>query len=461
MRHHRQNLIPGWRQDKLTRAAIGVAGSGPYPASFFLASAAALGLRRFIVICPELDETFVSLARALDPGIDLVHIPGWVTHPATAALLDPCSILVDFSQLGLTNKILFNAASQSTTPLVTVRYLTTADRAGFRFFSYAPGRETDAIPTMIAPSSLTAVPWEDPATAMAAAGLALEEVKRILFDEPQTRNPLVYVRIRPSASLENLSVAIIGAGALANFAAPTLVLLGCRHIALFDPDRVDVTNLNRQIFFAQAVGAMKASALAHRLNTLFGADASGIPHAFDEKTGLSLFDAVLDCVDNFETRLILSRRAQDEGKILISGGTGPDRGQLVAYHPRLSRETPGQILNLEQLVRQRFPSRTGQETSPRPRPVQSESLEKLYSKEEDGSFEPSSSQPLTSSEAQSASCRLQADPSVVMSNQIIGALMADMLHRILSGEPPGVLFYESSETEGLRLTSSWDTDFQK
>ncbi len=429
MRHHRQNLIPGWCQEKLSGAMIGITGSGPYPASFFLASAVALGLRRFIVICPNLDETFMSLARALDPNIQLAYLQGWVTHSATASLLDRCSVLVDFSQLGLSNKLLFNTARKTATPLITVRCVTETAQAGFRFFSYTPGKDTAAIHSMIAPRSLSAAPWNDPATAMAAAGLALEEVKRILFERPQTRTLVTYVRPHPAQSFKNLSVAIVGAGALGNFAAPTLVLLGCRRITVFDPDRVDVTNLNRQIFFAQDVGAMKALALAYRLNMFFGTEIHGVPQAFDEQTDLSPFDVVLDCVDNFETRLVLSRRAQKEGKILVSGGTGPDRGQVVCYHPECSRETPARILNLERLVRQRSLAPAHRHPEPVPGP-----------------------------ETLTASCRLQADPSVVMSNQIIGAFMADLLHRMLSGEPPGMLFYESSETEGLRLTTFWKTD---
>lgn len=431
MRHHRQNLIPGWRQEKLSEAMIGITGSGPYPASFFLASAVALGLRRFIVICPNLDETFTSLARSLDPNIQLAYVQGWVTHPATASLLDRCSVLVDFSQLGLTNKLLFNAARKTETPLITVRCLTETTQAGFRFFSYTPGKDSAAIHSMIAPQSLSATPWNDLAPAMAVAGLALEEVKRILFERPQTQNVLTYVRPYPAQSLKNLSVAIVGAGALGNFAAPTLVLLGCRRITVFDPDRVDVTNLNRQIFFAQDVGAMKAPALAYRLNMFLGTEIHGIPKTFDEQTDLSAFDVVLDCVDNFETRLVLSRRAQEEGKILVSGGTGPHRGQVVCYHPQYSQETPARILNLEHLVRRRS-------LAPAHEPPQ----------------------PVTGAEAVTASCRLQADPSVVMSNQIIGAFMADLLHRMLSGEPPGILFYESSETEGLRLNTLWKADFE-
>jgi molybdopterin/thiamine biosynthesis adenylyltransferase len=423
IRHQRQQLIPGWRQERLSTATVGVVGSGPWPASFFLAAGAALGIRRFVIVSPRLHEPFVTVARQLDPGIEMAHLQGWLTHSSIGALLDGCSVLVDFSQLGLTNKILFNTARQRSTPLVTVRCLTDITHAGFRLLSTEPGKEKTTIRTMLSASSLSAVAWDDPVTAMAAAGLALEEIKRILFKAPQTPSVVEYSRPRPTAFLEALRVAVIGAGALGNFAAPALALSGCRHITLWDPDRVDVTNLNRQIFFAGHVGAFKAPALAHRLNTFFAAHARGLPQPFDENTDLSAFDAILDCVDSFETRLLISRRAQEWGKILISAGTGPDKGQVVAYDPSRGSETPAQLFKMEQLV-----SRKAASGNPEP---------------SRHGFSPVS-----------ASCLVQADPSVVMSNMIIGAFMVDALRRLLSGDPPGLLFYESSERDGLRLTVS-------
>ncbi|WP_448383827.1 ThiF family adenylyltransferase [Desulfosoma sp.] len=455
IRHQRQQLIPGWRQDRLSTATVGVVGSGPWPASFFLAAAAALGIRRFVIVCPRLHDPFVAVARQLDPGIEIAHLEGWLTHWSTGALLDGCSVLVDFSQLGLTNKILFNTARQRSTPLVTVRCLTDITRAGFRLLSTEPGKETAAIRTMVSEPSLRAAVWDDPVTAMAAAGLALEEIKRILFEAPQTPTVVEYTRPRPRAVLETLRVAVIGAGALGNFAAPALVLSGCRHITLWDPDRVDVTNLNRQIFFAGQVGAFKAPALAHRLNTFFAAHARGLPQPFDEDTDLSPFDAVLDCVDNFETRLLISRRAQDLEKILISGGTGPDKGQVAAYDPTRGSETPARLFRMEQIVSRRaaslHPDPSGHGFSPGRAgrgalPMGDEAIAPTEQKPPEGRR--------GSSFSESASCLVQADPSVVMSNMIIGAFMVDALRRLLSGDPPGPLFYESSERDGLRLTVS-------
>ncbi len=135
-----------------------------------------------MIVCPHLHDPFVTLARDLDPGMEIAHLEGWLAHPATAALLDGCSVLVDFSQLGLTNKILFNTARKQSKPLISVRCLKDRPHAGFRLLSTQPGKETATIRTMVSSHSLTAVGWDDPATAMAAVGLALEEIRRILFE---------------------------------------------------------------------------------------------------------------------------------------------------------------------------------------------------------------------------------------------------------------------------------------
>lgn len=332
----------------------------------------------------------------------------------------------------MTNKILFNYAWERPKPLVAVRYYEEGGYASFRLWSYEPRRDEAVMDRMIYRRSLAAGAWNDPATAMAAAGLTLEEVKRLLFGMPATRGVVEYVRPIPGFSLENVHVAIIGAGALGNFVASTLALAGCRQITVFDPDRVDVTNLNRQIFFANAVGKLKAPTLAQRIGYFFGAEARGFSHAFDDQTDIQPFDALFDCVDNFESRTLISRRAQAESKFLVSGGTGPNAGQVVPYDPRVCPIAPASLLQMDRLASQERPGET-----------------LLISSISESSPHRPTRYP--------ASCSVQADPSVVMSNQIIGALMTDALHRMLSGEPPKPIFFESSAMHGIRLANAGET----
>jgi molybdopterin/thiamine biosynthesis adenylyltransferase len=69
--------------------------------------------------------------------------------------------------------------------------------------------------------------------------------------------------------LSHLRVAVVGAGGLGSQIANALALLGVGHLLLIDPDRLELSNLNRVVgaSYAQAVrGWRKVRVLAQRLN---------------------------------------------------------------------------------------------------------------------------------------------------------------------------------------------------
>jgi molybdopterin/thiamine biosynthesis adenylyltransferase len=199
-------------------------------------------------------------------------------------------------------------------------------------------------------------------------------------------------------------VAVVGAGALGNFVALGLAYSGYRNLTFLDPDTIDVTNLNRQVFFYEAVGQSKAEVLAGRLNRAFGLQARAVVDYVKGDIDLTGFDIIFDCVDNFETRIVLSERCGDLGKILISGGSGVDSGQVVVYDPQARRETPAALLGLADLVGRRQPVE-----GPR----------------------------------HQESCRFQPDPSVIMTNQIIAGFMVESLNRLLTGQEVPDIFYDA------------------
>jgi molybdopterin/thiamine biosynthesis adenylyltransferase len=195
---------------------------------------------------------------------------------------------------------------------------------------------------------------------------------------------------------------VVGAGALGTFVGLGLVYAGFRAMTFMDPDVVETTNLNRQVFFHDAVGLKKAEALATRFETLFGIQARARVDYLRGDTDLAPYDAVFDCVDNFETRLVLSEICREEGKLLVSGGTGVDSGQVVPYRPGKDERTPAELLGLYKIVGRRRPG----------------SYERIR-----------------------ASCAYQPDPSVIMTNQIVAGLMVDTYRIMLAGEEPASLFY--------------------
>ena len=197
----------------------------------------------------------------------------------------------------------------------------------------------------------------------------------------------------------------VGAGALGIFVGLGLVYSGFQNITFMDPDTVDVTNLNRQVFFYDAVGREKSLALSKTFNTLFDIHSRASVAYFDRDSDISSFDVVFDCVDNFESRIVLSEKCSDLNKILVSGGTSSDAGQIVVYNPDLDDVTPARLLDMYDLVQKRDHE---------------------------------------SYQQQRAACTLQADPSVIMTNQITAGFMVDAYRMVSEGLHPENIFYNST-----------------
>lgn len=71
-----------------------------------------------------------------------------------------------------------------------------------------------------------------------------------------------------SARLQGSVVGIMGAGGLGSNVAHALVRAGVGRLIVADHDRVEVSNLNRQLFFRDQVGALKVEALTETLERI-------------------------------------------------------------------------------------------------------------------------------------------------------------------------------------------------
>jgi len=110
---------------------------------------------------------------------------------------------------------------------------------------------------------------------------------------------------------------------------------------LNDHDRVDVTNLPRQILFEENdIGEWKTAATARRLKQLNpAANLDTLNIRLPEPAlleAVSTSDAVLDCTDNFATRGLINRVCHQAGKPLISGAAIRFEGQLALFRHDLS-----------------------------------------------------------------------------------------------------------------------------
>jgi adenylyltransferase/sulfurtransferase len=140
-------------------------------------------------------------------------------------------------------------------------------------------------------------------------------------------------------NLLNAKVLIVGAGGLGCAAAQYLVAAGVGEITLIDDDKVEKTNLQRQVLHGEAdIGINKclsAKASLEQLNSDIKIN------VIKKRLGLEGYlelteslDMVLDCTDNLGSRNILNQACYQSGTPLVSGAAIRMEGQLMSVVPR-------------------------------------------------------------------------------------------------------------------------------
>ncbi len=132
---------------------------------------------------------------------------------------------------------------------------------------------------------------------------------------------------------------VVGAGGLGCPSALYLAASGVGHLVVADADRVDLTNLQRQILYRQdSVGTRKVEA-AHAALSATNPEIDVVPLALrlegevlDEQVAAA--DVVLDCSDNFATRHAVNRACVRHAKPLVSGAAIRFDGQVSVFDLR-------------------------------------------------------------------------------------------------------------------------------
>ena len=150
--------------------------------------------------------------------------------------------------------------------------------------------------------------------------------------------------------LKAARVAIVGMGGVGAPAALYLAAAGVGTLRLIDHDVVGLSNLQRQIIFAEAdVGDPKAEAGAARLGALNShVDVETAPERLTPDNAAWLLDGcdlALDGTDDFETRFATNAACVTAGIPLVSGALGRWSGQVGVFAGRpcyrcLVPETP-------------------------------------------------------------------------------------------------------------------------
>ncbi|HXF37973.1 MAG TPA: molybdopterin-synthase adenylyltransferase MoeB [Actinomycetota bacterium] len=154
---------------------------------------------------------------------------------------------------------------------------------------------------------------------------------------------LPYIGGAGQRKLLEASVLCIGAGGLGSPAAMYLAAAGVGRLGILDFDRVDLTNLQRQILHGtKDVGRPKVESAVERLrdlnpgieivplDTLLTSD-----NAFEV---LEPWDVIVDGTDNFPVRYLVNDATQMLGKPLVYGSIYQFEGQATVFMP--GPETP-------------------------------------------------------------------------------------------------------------------------
>lgn len=124
--------------------------------------------------------------------------------------------------------------------------------------------------------------------------------------------------------LKDSYIAVFGAGGVGGFVLEALARSGVGRIDVFDKDKIDITNINRQIIALHStIGEYKADVIRNRIkdiNPMAEVNAYRIfylpenAHEYD----LSKYDYVVDAIDNITAKIELVLRAESAKVPIIS-----------------------------------------------------------------------------------------------------------------------------------------------
>jgi len=176
--------------------------------------------------------------------------------------------------------------------------------------------------------------WKAEGLPVAASALDTDAAERYAR---QLRLP--QVGERGQARLAEASVAVLGAGGLGSPAALYLAAAGVGRLSLIDDDRVERSNLHRQVLHADArVGMPKvesARLALQALNPRVRIDAHRERlHAGNVESLLGGHDLVIDGADNFPARYLVAAASRRLGLPMVYGAVERFSGQVGVFDPR-------------------------------------------------------------------------------------------------------------------------------
>ncbi|MDY6968687.1 MAG: HesA/MoeB/ThiF family protein [Spirochaetota bacterium] len=138
--------------------------------------------------------------------------------------------------------------------------------------------------------------------------------------------------------LKQSTVFVAGVGGLGSPLLYYLAVAGIGTLKICDFDKIDLSNLNRQILHTEnEIGILKVDSA---YNTLINANPNITIIKVNEKLGekntpkiVGDADIIVDCLDNFYTRQILNETSVKKSIPMIHAGVSGFIGQITFIHP--------------------------------------------------------------------------------------------------------------------------------
>ncbi len=148
---------------------------------------------------------------------------------------------------------------------------------------------------------------------------------------------LTEVGLEGQEKLHNAKVLVVGVGGLGCPAAMYLAGAGVGKMGLMDHDKVDMSNLHRQVLFQESdVGKPKAAVAKERLekqNSEVQFEVYEYPLTIENaKNIIQQYDVVLDGTDNFETKYLINDACLLADKPWVFASIYKNEGQLSVFN---------------------------------------------------------------------------------------------------------------------------------
>jgi adenylyltransferase/sulfurtransferase len=383
-RYDRQELIEGWDQEKLEKARIAVVGTDIL-ANYATITLAALGFGNLEVYGPgfvtaemlanherndnapdfssgflyfESDEgdskaeAIAGFVKKLNPLVDTFGTNVDLCRAGNINIIGQPDIIVDTTNDPASKIAVVEYAGKKRIPVVSMSSSGTGAGVGV-YDPRSRRRDKKKLIENIVFAEFRGQ-RQGTSTSQAISALGVDEARKYLMPisgEEAIKDIVVYnmrsgrrfdlsedLALEGEDDFRGKTAVMVGAGALGNFAGLDFALNNVGHLYVVDFDTVESTNLNRQVWFYDAVGQFKAEALVDKLKRInprvkytYCKDKI-VPEAEDffAKTNI---DLMVDTVDNNKARALINYFSLKHGIPFISGGTRHNSGQVVVSVP--------------------------------------------------------------------------------------------------------------------------------